>query len=240
MLRILGFGVLLILSGLGSFSQTVPDQGFFEDGTSALEVKAFSLPLDDPGATVNCYVVWHPDSRRAVVIDPGAPAPAVLEFIRERHLEALAILNTHGHYDHVGGDAFLAEKLSVPVYLRRADSDLASQTTGSGFPFTFYPEAGKLILGELEILVIPTPGHTPGSVCLRIGETIFSGDTLFAGAIGKAEGESEAKRQANLQLEAQNIRKFLLTLPPTMRVFPGHGPATTIGAEKAFNPYIIE
>jgi glyoxylase-like metal-dependent hydrolase (beta-lactamase superfamily II) len=111
---------------------------------------------------------------------------------------------------------------------------MASRVAGAKCPITPYPDDRRLVLGDWEIDVIPTPGHTPGSVCLRIGETLFSGDTLFAGAIGKADGRADLRR------EVQNIRRFLLTLPPATRVFPGHGPATTIGAEKVFNPYIAQ
>lgn len=238
MLRFLGFGALCILQGLGLFSQNVPDQGFFEDGTSGLEVKTFCLSLDKQGGTVNCYLAWLPESKQAVVVDPGAPAVEILEFIKARRLNVLAILNTHGHSDHCGGDRILAANLSVPVYLQRSDRALASRIAGADCPITFYPADPHLILDGWEIEVIPTPGHTPGSVCLKVGETLFSGDTLFAGAIGKADGNSQAKRQANLQLEVQNIRTLLLTLSPAIRVFPGHGPATTIGAEKVFNSYL--
>lgn len=239
MLRILGLGALLVLQGLGLFSQTVPDQGFFEDGTISLEVKTFCLSIDKRLEKANCYVAWLPESRQAVVVDPGAAEAEILDFIQAHHLKVLAILNTHGHTDHCGGDSFLAAKLSVPVYLQKLDSAKVSRIAGANCPITFYPKDQRLILDGWEIKVIPTPGHTPGSVCLKIGETLFSGDTLFAGAIGKAEGNSKSMREANLRLEVQNIREFLLTLPPNTRVFPGHGPATTIGAEKAFNPYII-
>ncbi len=238
MQRILGVGVLLMWLGPGLFSQEVPELGFFTEETDDLAVKTFCLPLDRQEMTMNCYLAWLPGLKQALVVDPGVQAPEILEFIRANRLEVLAILNTHGHYDHVGGDAFLAAKLSVPVYLHRADRSLASETAGSGFPFSFFPREGKLILKELEIEVIHTPGHSPGSVCLQIGETLFSGDTLFAGGIGKAHGNSAARRRGNLRLEVDNIRRRLLSLPPLTRVFPGHGRSTTIGAEKAFNTYI--
>jgi hydroxyacylglutathione hydrolase len=237
---VFGLGALLLLPGSGPFSQTVPEQGFFEDGTVSLEVRTFPLFIDKRAEKENCYVAWLPESRQAVVVDPGAPEAEILEFIRAHRLKVLAILNTHGHFDHCGGDSFLASRLAVPVYIHKADAAMASRVTGAGCPLTSYPEDGHLLLDGLGIEVIPTPGHSPGSVCLKIGEILFSGDTLFAGAIGKEEGDSEAESQANLELEVQNIRKFLLTLPPTTRVFPGHGPATTIGAEKAFNPYFIQ
>lgn len=234
MRRILGLGVILLLPVLGLFSQTVPDQGFFDDGTVSLEVKTFPLAIDRLAEKENCYVAWLPETSQAVVIDPGAPQAEILEFILARRLNVLAIVNTHGHSDHCAGDCFLAGKLSVPVYLDRADDRMASLVAGAGCPLTPYPDDRRLVLDGWEIEVIPTPGHTPGSVCLRIGETLFSGDTLFAGAIGKADS------QADLGREVRNIRRSLLTLPPSTRVFPGHGPATTIGAEKAFNPYIVQ
>lgn len=240
MLRTLGFGVLFLMQGLDLFSQTIPDQGFFEDGTGSLEVKTFCLPLDNVGTAVNCYLAWLPESGQAVVVDPGAPAGEILEFVRARHLKVQAVLNTHGHYDHCAGDSFLAAKLSVPVYIHKYDSEKVFEIAGVNCPIIFLPKDQRLILDGLEIEVIATPGHTSGSVCLRIGETLFSGDTLFAGAVGKAEGNSKSMRRANLQLEIQSIRKLLLPLSPSTRVFPGHGPATTIGAEKVFNPYLIQ
>jgi hydroxyacylglutathione hydrolase len=238
MRRILGLGLFILYLGPGLFSQEATELGFFAEETPGLEVKTFRLPLDGRDATMNCHLAWSPGSRQALVVDPGVPAPEVLEFIRARRLEVLAILNTHGHYDHVGGDAFLAAKLSAPVYLHRADRSLAAQTTGPGVHFTDLPANGKLALGKLELEVLHTPGHSPGSVCLKIGDILFSGDTLFAGGIGKPYGTSRSRREASLRLEVENIRRLLLTLPPLTRVYPGHGESTTIGAEKTFNSFL--
>lgn len=231
---ILGLAALLIAPSLGMVAQTVPDQGFFEDSAVSLEVKTFALAVDPLAEKENGYVAWQPDSGRAVIIDPGAPSQEILEFIRGRRLKALAVLNTHGHADHCAGNCFLAARLSLPVYLERADRAIVSQVPGAACSLTPYPDGGLLVLDGWEIEVIRTPGHTPGSVCLKIGDVLFSGDTLFAGAVGKAEG------LAGLRLEVRNIRRFLLVLPPSTRVFPGHGAATTIGAEKAFNPYLVQ
>jgi glyoxylase-like metal-dependent hydrolase (beta-lactamase superfamily II) len=223
----------------GLAAQAETDLGFFEEGTvSGPEVRTFALPLDGGGWTVNCYVAWVAGSKQAVIIDPGAPAPAVLDFIRAEKLDVLAVLHTHGHSDHVGGASFLAEKLSVPFHLHPADRALAERTTGSRIAFTPYPASGILSLGGLAIEVLPTPGHSPGSVCLRTGGTLFSGDTLFAGGIGRAFGERRSEREANLRLEVENIRRLLLSLPPLTRVLPGHGSSTTIGAERAFNRFL--
>jgi len=238
MRRILGLGLFLLGLATGLVGQEANELGFFAEEAPGLEVKTFRLRVEAQDATMNCYLAWSPGSQQALVVDPGVPAPEVLEFIRARHLEVLAILNTHGHYDHVGGDAFLAAKLSVPVYLHRADRSLAAQTTGPGVRFTDLPSQGKLVLGKLEVEVLHTPGHSPGSVCLRIGDILFSGDTLFAGGVGKPYGHSRPRREASLRLEVENIRRLLLRLPPLTRVYPGHGEATTIGAEKTFNRFL--
>lgn len=231
--------LLLMLAALAAAAQAQaePDLGFFAEEPAGLEVKTFALALE-AGATMNCYLAWDPASLEALVIDAGAPAPEVLAFIRARELKALAVLNTHGHHDHVGGASFLAEKLAVPAYLHPADLPLAARTLGAGFPFRSYPADGRLRLGGLELEVIAVPGHSPGSVCLRSGGILFSGDTLFAGAVGKPHGDSAARRRANLLLETENIRRLLLALPAMTRVLPGHGPSTTVGAEKAGNPFL--
>jgi len=238
MRRMARIGLFLLCLGRGLFSQETTELGFFAEETPGLEVKTFRLALDGAGATMNCHLAWSPGSREALVVDPGVPAPEVLEFIRARRLEVLAILNTHGHYDHVGGDAFLAAKLSVPVYLHRADRRLAAQTTGPGVRFSDLPDKGRLALGKLEVEVLHTPGHSPGSVCLRIGDILFSGDTLFAGHVGKPHGDSRSRREASLRLEVDGIRRLLLILPPLTRVYPGHGESTTIGVEKTFNRFL--
>lgn len=233
---ILGLSFLACLA-MGTMAQVDRDLGFFEEEATGLEVKTFVLSLED-GGTMNCYLAWDSGSRQAWVIDPGAPAPALLEFIRSQRLHVLAVLNTHGHYDHVGGNAYLAARLDAPFYLQRADHALAAKTAGPEFVFCDYPGDSRLQLGGLEIEIIGTPGHTPGSVCLKSRDILFSGDTLFAGGIGKAYGGNPRQRQANLRLEVDRIRKRLLPLSPLTRVLPGHGPATTIGAERVFNAFL--
>ena len=235
---LMGIAMLIAWLGACAYSQEAPETDFFMEEPATLKVKIFTLPLGDGDWTMNCYLAWDSESKKALVIDPGAPAPALAEFIRSKGLDVLAILNTHGHYDHVGGVASLSEAFPVPVYLHRADHSLAARTTGSAVIFTDYPANGRLILGNIDIEVIHTPGHSPGSVCLKSGEILFSGDTLFAAAIGKAHGNSPRQREANLRLEVDNIREYLLSLPLLTKVYPGHGRSTTIGAEKAFNPFL--
>lgn len=229
--------LLLAAFAAAAHAQAEPGLGFFAEEPAGLEVRTFVLALES-GTTMNCYLAWDPAALEALVIDPGAPVPEVLAFIRARGLKVLAVLNTHGHYDHVGGVPFLAEKLAVPAYLHPADLPLAARTLGAGFPFRSYPTDGRLRLGGLELEVIAVPGHSPGSVCLRSGGILFSGDTLFAGAVGKPHGDSADRRRANLHLETENILRRLLALPAMTRVLPGHGPSTTVGAEKAGNPFL--
>ncbi len=237
MMRLLWIVPLLGFLEAGLAAQTDPALGFFEEAAAGPQVKAFALPLDG-GWEMNCYLAWDPGTRQALVIDPGAPAPGLLDFVQKQGLRVLAVLNTHGHFDHVGGNAYIAARLETIFYLHRADHSLAAKTTGPAIVFSDYPEDGRLRLGGLEVEIIRTPGHSPGSVCLRMGNILFSGDTLFAGGIGKGHGGTPRQRRASLQLEIDSIRKRLLPLPPLTRVLPGHGPATTIGAERAFNRFV--
>ena len=229
--------VLALLSGLNG--QENPDLGFFqEDSPVPALMETFVLPLDGGSWTMNCYLVWDPASRRAIIIDPGAPARDLIAFIKARNLDPRAVLLTHGHRDHLGGLESLTSRYSIPVYLHREDQALAGRIPGGKANFTDYPKTGVLRWDDLEIRIISTPGHTPGSVCLKCGSLLFSGDTLFAGGVGKAWGDTPGRRDTNLEREIRSIRRHLLNLPSMTRVLPGHGDATTIGAERVFNPYL--
>jgi len=236
--RVAALLVLLALAS-GLSGQDNPDLGFFkEDAPVTAKVKTFVLSLDGGAGTMNCYLVWDPASRRAIIIDPGAPAREIPDFIQSRNLEVRAVLLTHGHRDHLGGLAFMTSRYAVPIYLHREDHALAAQVTGPQVRFIDYPEGGTLRWDGLRVKIISTPGHTRGSVCLACGSLLFSGDTLFAGTVGKPWGKTSAQREANLEREIDSIRRHLLNLPSMTRVLPGHGDATTIGAERAFNPYL--
>jgi len=240
MIRAIGIVLLTVLLAAGLAGQEEPDGlGFFQEEPAGLAIKKFTLPLDGGSWTMNCYVAWDIESRQAVVIDPGAPTREVTAFIRSEDLEIQAILLTHGHSDHVGGVVHLSETFpSVPVYLHREDQKAAARITGPGTVFRDYPGSGRLSTGKMKFQVIFTPGHSPGSVCLRSGDILFPGDTLFAGTIGKACGNTPAQREANFRREVKNIRDKLLTLPGLTRVYPGHGPSTTIGREKTSNRFL--
>ncbi|MEC3976732.1 MBL fold metallo-hydrolase [Amycolatopsis sp. H20-H5] len=177
----------------------------------------------------NCYLLALAAGGECVVVDPGQDALEPLEAaLREHRLTPAAVLATHGHPDHVASAAALEAGHGTPLRLHRSDTSWAN---GETIPL----DEGVLSLAGLEITVDHTPGHTPGSVVFRLttpegGRLVLTGDTLFAGSIGRALGTEE-------ELD-KSLRAKLMALPDDTVVLPGHGPATTIGQERASNPFL--
>lgn len=189
----------------------------------------------------NCYLVSCPQSREAMVIDPGAEGKSIIERIRELGLSLQMIVNTHGHIDHIGANSKLKQEWQIPVMLSEKDLDVYNNPGfGLGLVLKKQPQPDKYIsegdiisFGHQSLKVMETPGHTKGGICL-VGESmVFCGDTLFAGSVGRTDlaGGSHTTLM-------ESIRYKLLTLPPETVVYPGHGPATTIGFEKENNPFL--
>ena len=183
----------------------------------------------------NCYFVSDENGETAV-IDPGDEADRLLGLLQSGGLTPRCILLTHGHFDHVGAAAALAERYHCLVYLHEADRALPARLTGGPLPQTrALHEGDELAVGALRFRVLETPGHSAGSVSLLCCDALFSGDTIFAGGSwGRTDfpGGSEPALRASL--------RRLAALPPQTRVFPGHGPETTIAAERTCDPFMMK
>jgi len=187
--------------------------------------------------STNCYVVSSQKTKDAIVIDPGIDLPVeadeIFEYIAEAGLKVRFIVNTHGHSDHINGDAIFQEKYNVPICIHRLDAGSLAVLENPNFPSAILLDEGSSIQFGDEILkVMHTPGHTPGSICLRGERLVFTGDTLFAGGIGRTDfvGGSDSDMQLSLQK--------LVRLPDYLIVYPGHGPTTVMGEEKRINPFL--
>ena len=181
----------------------------------------------------NCYLVWNEDSDRCLVIDPGYEPERVLSEVARLNKTIEAVLLTHGHFDHVGAVRTLAAETDCQVYLNEQDLSMPTQLTAGPLYYThLYKEGDVLNLAGVKLRVIHTPGHTPGSVCLVAEDAIFSGDTLFEGSCGRTDlpGGDWATILKSLKRLAQ--------LEGDFRVYPGHGPSTTLEDEKKWNPYM--
>lgn len=193
----------------------------------------------------NCFVVWN-QTAEALIVDPADDAPAILGFLNARHLSPSAILLTHGHVDHISAAAEIADSTGAVVYLHDKDREWAFSEFNSFPPWypapkspakavvPFPPDGETITIAGIRLKVMWTPGHTPGSVCLLAekGEILFSGDTLFAGSVGRTDLPGGNSRQLALSL------KKLSSLQDALVVYPGHGPKTTIERERATNFFL--
>jgi glyoxylase-like metal-dependent hydrolase (beta-lactamase superfamily II) len=198
-------------------------------------------PLDN-----NTFVVAHPETREAAVIDVGFEPERAIAAVREAGLTVRHLLNTHAHYDHVAGMGVVQKALGGSYWLHPADRPLLDrvnqQAAAFGFPMVEPPEdlndladGTSLPLGDQRIEVLHTPGHSPGGVCFLWDQWLWAGDTLFAGSIGRTDlpgGSFEALERS--------IRTRLFPLGDGVEVFTGHGPFTTIGRERRSNPFVGE
>jgi hydroxyacylglutathione hydrolase len=195
----------------------------------------------------NTYVVWRPPEALALVIDPGLQPELILDFLQERGLGVAAILNTHGHSDHIAGNAALKEAFpAAPIIIGAGDEVMLSDADANlsapfGFAITSPPaertvrEGDTIDLAALPLRVLDIPGHSPGHVVF-VSQTepivVFGGDVLFQGSVGRTDFPGGSARQL-----ITGIRTKLYALPASTIVYPGHGPPTTIGAEMATNPF---
>jgi hydroxyacylglutathione hydrolase len=208
----------------------------------------------------NCYLIYDEKSHEGAIVDPGANAEALLKEVKQRDLQIRYILNTHGHFDHIIGNAQLVAELDVPLGIHPADQTLLSKGGGAayfGMGTVASPHATleltdgfNLQVGEVNLQVIHTPGHTPGSVCFYVSEDtnvatspsnqadpanpngLITGDTLFAGSVGRTDLPG-----GNAQILTKSLNRLLM-LPPETIIYPGHGPISTLAREQRSNPWI--
>jgi hydroxyacylglutathione hydrolase len=202
-----------------------------------------SMPFEE-----NTYIVWQTGRGDALVIDPGLEPDLILAYLQEAGLEPAAILNTHGHADHIGGNAAVKQAFpQAPLIIGANEVPLLTDANANlsapfGFPITS-PEADRLVregdvieAAGITLEVLDIPGHSPGHVVYLIrGEPclVFGGDVLFREGVGRFDFPG-----SNGKLLFEGIREKLFSLPPGTVVYPGHGPVTTVGHERRANPFV--
>lgn len=187
--------------------------------------------------STNCYVVSCPQTKEAIIIDPGLELPVeaqpIVDYISDAELNVKFIINTHGHSDHVKGNVYFQQKYKVSICIHPLDAHfIAELTTNNYLPNKNLEDGSIISYGQEMLKVLHTPGHTPGSICLVGKKLVFSGDTLFAGSIGRTDFPGGSN--SDMQLSLQKI----VALPDYFLVYPGHGETTMIGEEKRINPFI--
>ncbi len=210
-----------------------------------MELKAF---VNNPYQE-NTYLIYDSQTKECAIIDPGmynaAEQNAVVNFVKENGLKPVMLLNTHCHIDHVLGNKFIFDQYGLKPMFNKGELQLLQAVPSyapqqglnyelSPEPETFLPETGQIKLGNGELELLFTPGHSPAHLCFynKADDFIIGGDALFKGSIGRTDLPG-----GHQQTLLDSINNQLFTLPDNVKVYPGHGPHTTIGFEKNFNPF---
>jgi hydroxyacylglutathione hydrolase len=188
--------------------------------------------------STNCYVVHSQITKEAIIIDPGlelsTEAQQIFDYINADALKIKLIVNTHGHQDHISGNAIFQAKYDIPIYIHKFDALALEDFEKDRFPAPVLLEDGNQIsFGDQNLRILHTPGHTPGSICLIGDRLIFTGDTLFAEGIGRTDFAGGSDRDMQ-----QSLTK-LVHLPDNLLIYPGHGPTSIMGEEKRVNPFLV-
>ena len=196
-------------------------------------MKVLIMPVGSYEA--NCYIIKDETSKEIAVIDPGANSGLLINEIEKLNGNVKYILLTHAHADHTGAVEDLVERFKAPVYINQKDEALIVKGEYMFEKITvdgFIKDGDFFNIGDIKIKCIETPGHTPGGVCFYTPGYLFSGDTLFAQSIGRTDFAG-----GDFDEIIDSIKTKLFSLPEETRVFPGHGPETSIQNEKKYNPF---
>jgi len=192
----------------------------------------------------NCYLVSCPRTLVCAVVDPGAEPDRIIAAVHRLGLKPALILNTHGHFDHVGANRDIKDAFDIPLAIHALDNPMLELAGRLEMSFLleakdsppadfFLQDKAQIPVGESRLEVLHTPGHSPGSVCLLWDGFLLSGDTLFNEGVGRTDLPGGSDRDLK-----SSLRSKILVLPPETRVLPGHGPRTTVGQEIASNPFL--
>ena len=186
--------------------------------------------------STNCYVVSCKETNEAIVVDPGLDFPSeadpIFNYVDEGKLKVKFIVNTHGHSDHVNGDRIMQKRYRVPICIHSLDASFLKSMESDVSANVLLMDGDVLSFGTVSLKVLHTPGHTKGSICLVEEKVIFTGDTLFAGSIGRTDFPESSSRDMESSL------KKLVGLSDRLLVYPGHGEVSVLGVEKRGNPFL--
>ena len=193
----------------------------------------------------NCYFVINDDTKETIVIDPGASARQLAEKAREDGLKPVAVLLTHGHFDHATGAREFADEFGIKIYVYEAEKETlenpklnVSWMNGQSLVFSadeFLKDEQEIDLAGFHIRVLFTPGHTPGGCCFYFPyqDVVFTGDSLFCMSVGRTDFE-----KGSMSDLVRSVKEKLMTLPDRTTVYPGHNDVTSIENERMYNPYL--
>jgi glyoxylase-like metal-dependent hydrolase (beta-lactamase superfamily II) len=194
----------------------------------------------------NCFVLGCDATQEAAVIDPGDEPDRILQALAESNLTVKLIINTHGHFDHVGANKKLNEVTGAPILIHPLDAPMLNQLANSAAawgmtadnsppPDRELQDGDQVNFGKIILKVLHTPGHTPGGISLYTDHEVFVGDTLFAGSIGRTDFPG-----GSFETLKESVQQKLFALSDDLKVYPGHNQPTTIGVEKRTNPFVGE